>query len=226
MRTIIFILLSFNCLSQNNVKGLYLGFSPNATFSKVTQNDFLNGLNTAPGIGAGVNFGYIYPINSKISIASELNFIFNTYKSSYLPVDFRTSNSRLLPILKFNVKYTASINSKTKLVSTLGIGVDLLAQYDIQKYDLTDSINFLSVTQKIKPQNNLYVNIGLGFFKIRQKRDFYFGFSFNKGIFKNFYQTNTYFENNTVYFSKIEGSNTHIAIDFVLYLKKKTTSEY
>lgn len=224
MRTIIFILFSINCLAQNNVKGLYLGFSPNATFSKVTQNDFFNGLNTSPGIGVGISFGYIYPINTKISIAPELNFVFNSYKSSYLPVDFRTNSSRLLPMLKFNTKYIAPINSNTKLISTLAIGVDIIAQYDIQKYDLTDSINFLSVTQTIEPQNNLYVNLGLGLLKIRQKRDFYFGFSFNKGVFKNFHQKNIYIENNTAYFSKIEGSNTHIAIDIVLYLKKKKTS--
>ena len=224
MRILFFILLTTTCFSQNNVKGFYLGFSPNATFSKVTENDVLNGLKAKPGIALGLQIGYQYPINNRFSLSAELNSVFTSYRSAYIPYDFRTAYTKLFHQAKIKVYHNIPLNEKTTFVSNLGISVDLLVSYSKSKTILWDSLRSITITEYSKPVNNLYISLGLGILKHRKKRDKYIGISFSKGLFTNFFQKITYFTNNISYVSAIEGSNTHLSVDFILYLKKKKQS--
>ncbi|MDO9001591.1 MAG: hypothetical protein Q7W45_17620 [Bacteroidota bacterium] len=218
----LFLAIANNIHSQNNIKGFYFGFCPNATFSKVTSNDKFKGLSNRPGPAFHLLFGHAFKVND-FSFSLDLNYFFVNYVSKYNWDKYKSNQITAFPVLKIKIFYNAKLSDKFKLATHAGAGVDLFANGGKSFVSVVDSINSssLNVTSQFKPINNLYLTGGLGIIKNNSKRDFYIGVSFSKGLFTNFTQKYERVIANETHVSTITGSNTHLAVDIIFFLRKK-----
>lgn len=223
-----FIIVYSASFAQNPFKGLYIGISPNMTFNKLTQNDTYNGLSSRIGSSFGLSIGYHFKLNQKFTISTDVNMVSLNRKIKYKLVGYTGNNIPTNPIIKLKLNYIIPLSKSFFLSTTLGIGTDIVNLWGGSNYTVVsdsgslynDSINTLEIAEFNKASINIYAIASISLLKINKKRNTSISLTFNKGIINSYYVTSTRWINKVPSVAYIIGTNTHVELNFILFLKK------